>query len=93
MNSAQEDADVPVLTEVVEDLPAAPAAALDRAALEALADQLERVLLERLRPEVDRVAARALDSMRVELTTGVLRIVREAVAASVAKALGAPRRH
>jgi hypothetical protein len=92
MNSTDEDADVPVLTDVVDNVPVAPAASLDRAALDALADQLERVLLERLRPEIERIAARALEGMRVDLTTGVLRIVREAVAASVAKALGAPRR-
>jgi len=62
------DADVPVLTQVVEDLPlepaapsapAAPAAHVDQDALDALADQLERALLERLGPEIDRATARA----------------------------------
>jgi len=91
------EAEVPVLTQVVEDLAAAPApppapAAIDEAALEALALQLERELLERLGPEVDRVTARALDKVRAGLTISVLAMVREAVAASVAKALGVPKR-
>ena len=96
------EAEVPVLTQVVlEDEPAAPAAASvdaappaasDAAALDALSLQLERELLERLGPEIHRVTARALDKVRAGLTISVLQIVHEAVAASVAKALNTPRR-
>jgi hypothetical protein len=78
------DADVPVLTQVVEDLPLEPAAP---SALDALADQLERALLERLGPEIDRATARALNGVRAELTVSVMQIVRESVAAAVAQAL------
>src|SRR4029077_6327060 len=93
------DADVPVLTQVVEDLPVEPAepaappvpaahaAQVDESALDALADQLERALLERLGPEIDRATARALNGVRAELTVSVMQIVRESVAAAVAQAL------
>ena len=92
------DGDVPVLTQVVEDLPpveapaappapAAPAADVGQDALDALADQLERGLLERLGPEIDRATARALNGVRAELTVSVMQIVRESVAAAVAQAL------
>jgi hypothetical protein len=77
------EADVPVLTQVVEEMPA-PAPGLDHAAPEELALQLERALLERLGPEVERVTARALDKVRAELTISVLRMVREAVAQALA---------
>jgi hypothetical protein len=88
--------DVPVLTEVVEDLPlepalapapAAPASHVDENALDALADQLEHALLERLGPEIHRATARALNAVRADLTISVTQIVREAVAAAVAQAL------
>ena len=88
MTPEPHEADVPVLTQVVEDMPAAPVPALDDAAPEELALQLERALLERLGPEVERVTARALDKVRAELTVSVLRMVREAVA----QALAAPKR-
>jgi hypothetical protein len=78
------EADVPVLTQVVEEMPAAPAPAIDDAASEELALQLERALLERLGPEVERVTARAVDKVRAELTVSVLRMVREAVAQALA---------
>jgi len=87
------DADVPVLTQVVEDLsapppaPVAPATPVDLAALDTLADQLEHALLERLGPEIDRATARALNGVRAELTVSVMTIVRESVAAAVAQAL------
>src|SRR6185369_2579360 len=91
------DADVPVLTQVFEDLPleapaappapATPATQLDQDALDALADQLERGLLERLGPEIDRATARALNGVRAELTVSVMQIVRESVTAAVAQAL------
>ena len=91
------DGDVPVLTQVFEDLPveapatppapAEPAALVDQDALDALADQLERGLLERLGPEIDRATARALNGVRAELTVSVMQIVRESVAAAVAQAL------
>jgi len=96
------DSDVPVLTQVVEDLaseppapavrPAASAASVDEAALDALADQLERALLERLGPEIDRATARALNGVRSELTVSVMTIVRESVAAAVAQALSGQKK-
>ena len=96
------DSDVPVLTQVVEDLaseppapavaPRAPVASVDNAALDALADQLERALLERLGPEIDRATARALNGVRAELTVSVMTIVRESVAAAVAQALRGPKK-
>ena len=88
MTPEPHEADVPVLTQVVGELPTAPAPALEDAAPEELALQLERALLERLGPEVERVTARALDKIRAELTVSVLRMVREAVA----QALAAPKR-
>src|SRR5687767_6796714 len=93
--------EVPVLTEVVAD-DAARAPAVDAAALEALARELERAVLERLGPEVDRiieerlartlsgVLGQALDGVRAELTVSVTQMVREAVATSVAHALALP---
>jgi len=96
---ASQDAVVPVLTEIVDDsLRRAPA--FDAGALEALAQELERAVLERLGPEVDRVIeerlartlnavlGQAMDGVRTELTGSVTQMVREAVAASVAHALG-----
>jgi hypothetical protein len=86
------ETDVPVLTQVAEDYPAAPVRSLDAGALEALALELERALLERLGPEVERVTGRALDKVRAELTLSVLQMVRDAVAASVSKELALPKR-
>jgi AcrR family transcriptional regulator len=91
--------DVPVLTEVVDDeAHRRPAVAPE--ALEALARELERAVLARLGPEVERVIAQklshvlssslvgqSLDGMRAELRQSVTQLVREAVAASVARAL------
>jgi hypothetical protein len=50
----QHDAEVPVLTQVVGELPAAPVDA------EALARELERAVLERLAPEIERVVAQTV---------------------------------
>ena len=92
---------VPVLTEIVADT-RPPRPAVDAAALEALARELERAVLARLGPEVDRlieerlgrtlnkVMGLALDSVRAELTVSVTQLVREAVASSVAHALALP---
>jgi len=94
--------DVPVLTEVVDDTPARRPPAVNAAALEALARELERAVLERLGPEVDRVIeekltralsgvlGQSVEGMRVELNQSVTQMVREAVAASVARALTPP---
>jgi hypothetical protein len=57
MNSADETADVPVLTQVVDEL---PAAGLDSAALEALGRQLEQALVQRLAPELQRLTTQAV---------------------------------
>jgi hypothetical protein len=92
---------VPVLTEIVADERPARRA-VDAAALEALARELERAVLVRLSAEVDRVIeerlartlstvlGQALDGVRAELTVTVTQMVREAVAASVAHALATP---
>jgi hypothetical protein len=80
---------VPVLTDVVAE-GRAPRPVVDAAALEALARELERAVLSRLAPEVDRVIGQALEGVRTELTVSVTRMVREAVAASVAQALQLP---
>ena len=94
--------DVPVLTEIVDPKAARPARGVDRATVEALAEELENAVLLRLAPELDRLfeeqlAARlaeileqVLNDMRKELSTSVHQMVREAIAASVAQALGAP---
>jgi hypothetical protein len=95
--SAAADGEVPVLTDVVaeESLSRRP---VDDAALEALARALERAVLERLGPEVDRIIeerARALNTalgeavveVHAEIALSVQQAVREAVAASVAFAL------
>lgn len=91
-----DDAEVPILTQVVDDLPvapptppapAAPAARVGESDLDALADQLEHALLERLGPEIDRATARALNAVRAELTVCVMQNVRESVAAALAQAL------
>jgi hypothetical protein len=94
-----EDAEVPVLTEVVDDERGRRRTEVDAAALEALALELERAVLERLGPEVDRVIeeklaktlsgmlGQSVDGMRSELTQSVTQMVREAVHASVSKTL------
>jgi AcrR family transcriptional regulator len=92
------DAEVPVLTEVAED-ERARRPVVDAEAIEALARELERAVLERLGPEVDRVIeeklarmltavlGQSVDGVRSELTQNVTQMVREAVAASVTRAL------
>ena len=96
--------DVPVLTEIVQDDGTPARRAMDAAALEALARELERAVLARLGPEVERVIeeklartlqqflGNSLDGVRTELTGSVTQMVREAVAASVAHALSLPKR-
>lgn len=86
------EAEVPVLTQIVDDERDAPPPAVDAAALEALARELERAVLERLGPEIDRAVGQAFDAVRAELTVSVTQMVREAVAASVAHALALPKR-
>jgi hypothetical protein len=94
---ASADPDVPVLTEVIAELPQRRRE-FDNAALEALAAELEKAVLERLTPEVDRVIEEKLvnalaavigdtENIRAELKQSVTQMVREAVATSVARAL------
>lgn len=95
------DKDVPVLTDVVSE-DRAPRPAVDNAALEALARELERAVLERLGPELERLIeerlartlssalGKELEGVRSQLTVSVSQMVREAVAASVARALASP---
>ncbi len=92
MNNPGQRVDVPVLTQVVADQPESHPPAVDAAALEVLARELERAVLERLVPEFDRVIGQALDGVRAQLTISVTQMVREAVAASVAQALALPKR-
>ena len=89
------DSDVPILTDVVE-LASAQEQGFDPKAVEALALELERAVLTRLGEELDRVIeqrlarslAELLDGARADLTASVRRMVRDAVAAAVAAALG-----
>jgi len=89
------DSDVPILTDVV-DLVSEQDDAFDPKAVEALALELERAVLTRLGDELDRVIeqrlARSLgellDSARADLTSSVRQMVRDAVSAAVASALG-----
>jgi len=96
------DEDVPVLTEIVDPQARPAAPAVDMKLVEAFADELETAVLLRLAPELDRLfeerlvsrlgdmLEQVLNDMRTELSAGVHRMVREAIAASVAQALGAP---
>ena len=95
--------DVPVLTEVVSE-ERAPRSAVDTNALEALARELERAVLERLAPEIERqieervartlssALGKELEGMRSTLQVSVTQMVREAVAASVQRALKSPEK-
>jgi hypothetical protein len=103
MSEQPKKGEVPVLTEVVDDDPRTRPA-MDAETLEALARELERAVLERLGPEVDRVIeeklartlnsflGQSVDGMRTELTQNVSQMVREAVHASVARALTSDKR-
>jgi hypothetical protein len=94
------DEDVPVLTEIVDPKAARPARGVDRATVEALAEELENAVLLRLAPELDRVfeerlagtlgdmLEQVLNGMRAELAASVHMMVREAIAVSVSQALG-----
>jgi len=82
--------EVPVLTEIVSE-EQSPRRAVDSAALEALARELERAVLERMAPELERIVGEALAGARAELKDSVTQMVREAVAASVARALATPK--
>jgi hypothetical protein len=93
------DEDVPVLTEIVDPKAVRPAG-VDRATVEALAEELENAVLLRLAPELDRVfeerlagtlgdmLEQVLNGMRAELAASVHMMVREAIAVSVSHALG-----
>lgn len=83
-------ADLPVLTEIVDD-ERAPRRAVDAATLEALARELERAVLSRVAPELERIVGQALEGAHAELKKSVTQMVREAVAASVAHALALPK--
>ena len=82
--------DLPVLTEIVDD-ERRPRRAVDAAALEALARELERAVLARVAPELERIVGQALEGAHAELKKSVTLMVREAVAASVAHALALPK--
>lgn len=93
------EAEVPLLTEIVEAAPAG-VPSLDGAALEALALALEQTVLERLAPEIERAIETqlrralhaALDDatqvLRDALSASVRSLSREAVADALARALG-----
>ena len=86
--AAGREPDVPILTEILDDEQAPPRRAIDPAVLEALARELERAVLERVGAELER----ALERMHAELQISVTHLVREAVAASIARALALPKR-
>jgi hypothetical protein len=65
-DSERQESEVPVLTQIVVDEPPARSPAVDAAALEALARQLERVVLERLGAEIDRVVREAVAAALAE---------------------------
>jgi hypothetical protein len=65
-DSERQESEVPVLTQIVVDEPPARPPAVDAAALEALARQLERAVLERLGPEIDRVVREAVAAALAE---------------------------
>jgi len=88
--SPRAKSEVPVLTEIVSD-ERAPRRAVDGDALEALARDLERAVLERVAPELERIVGQALEGAHAELKASVTQMVREAVAASVARALATPK--
>jgi hypothetical protein len=85
---AKPDADVPVLTEIVDDSELENSAPDDHAALAALAEQLERSLVERLAPQMQRMLEEATQRLGSELNMNLQQLVREAVAATLARALG-----
>ena len=97
---ARADEDVPVLTEVVDPEARGAAPKVDDKLVEAFANELETAVLLRLAPELDRlfeerlagrlgeILEQVLNEMRTELSANVHQLVREAIAASVAQALG-----
>ena len=103
MAEGERESRVPVLTEVAAEARRSRPA-VDAATLEALARELERAVLERLGPEVDRVIeeklaknlnqvlGQGIDGVRSEITITVRQMVREAIAASVARALSRTER-
>lgn len=93
---ADEDADIPVLTEIVDPdaLPSAPVldqdalgAQIEAAVLAKLLAELDHALDQRLGREIGDLLDQALDGLRAELSISVRRMVREAVATSIARAL------
>jgi len=89
------EGEVPVLTEVFDSIDGTDSK-LDPVVLETLARQLERAVLDQLGPEFNRLIeerlARALsaaletavEELRVDLVAGVDQMVREAVASAIA---------
>jgi hypothetical protein len=88
---AKPEADVPVLTEIVDDADVAAAPPAEEAALAALAEQLERSLVERLAPEVERMLEEATHRLSGEVNANLQQLVREAVASTLARALERPK--
>lgn len=87
---AKPEGDVPVLTDIIDDAEVASPAQDGQAGFEALALELERAVLERLAPELERLLQDAARSMQAEVNASVEHLVREAVAAALARALKAP---
>jgi hypothetical protein len=87
----KQDPEVPVLTEIVDDQPHAQPV-VDAEALEALARELDRVIEEKLARTLNSFLGQSVDGMRTELTQNVSQMVREAVHASVARALTSDKR-
>lgn len=94
--SIGEDADIPVLTEIVdpEAAPAAPVldqdvlgAQIEAEVLEKLLADLDHALDQRLGREIGDLLEQSMDGLRAELSISLRRMVREAVAASIARTL------
>ena len=90
------DEDIPVLTEVVDpdELPAAPdedlrgdalVLQIEGAVMEKLMVELDRALDQRLGRTIADLLEQVLHGLRAELSVSVRRMVREAVAAAIAK--------
>lgn len=82
--------DIPVLTEIVDQ--GALAEGIEAAVLERVLEELDQSLQLRLNRTIAEVVDQTLDGMRVDLAERVRHLVREAVAAALAKQGIGPKR-
>ncbi len=71
--------EVPLLTEIVDPVPA-PAPAIPAQELEETAARLEKMVLEQIMPELDRAIEAVHADLKTEIAISVRRAVREALA-------------